>query len=211
MIGKALATYKKIQMDMIGKLSIDNEEVIYECPFLDEGYINAHIERLKLKYGDLQQELKVSCELNTDYEIQKRDEIKRQILDVEESMITYAVNSFKALELCRSLAKGKKLRIELLMDALDNYNKGAKDAAFDLFNHYFAESDITRGYFLGNKIYGHLLIDKGDYEKGLLHLVYAASLRVNDIELLIWLKEAYKMNGMDFESERVEDVLEVLQ
>ena len=209
-IGKAVDIYRKLQMDMIGKLSVENEDIINECPFFDEGYISAQIERLKKEHERLLIELNASKQVDTDYEIKRSATLNNQINAVEVKIIHYAVNSFAALPLCKKLADGKGLKIEKLILALDEYKAGKIDSSQKLFAEYFGSSNIEAGYFLGNKIYGHILIEAGKTREGLAHLEHAVQLRVNDTELLAWLKEVYETLDMSFESDRVEEAMKIL-
>lgn len=210
MIGKAAATYKKFQMDLIGRMSVGNEDIIYEIPFFDEGFINTQIERLKRKHEMLFTEMKISQELNTEYEISKRKKLKIQIEVIETKIVHYAINSFKSLPLCRELVRGKDLKIEGLIDALECYCDNDKNQAGAKFFEYFRENKIESAYFLGNKTYGIILAESGKYEEALRHLEYAVQLRVNDTGLLIWMKKAYLAIGKQFEADRISDALYVL-
>ena len=211
MLGQAIAAYKKLQMDFIGKLSVENEDVINEVPFFDEGYLATQIERLKEEHARVSTELRVSYELNdnSDYEVEKRRKLKLQRDALETKMIHYAVNSLNSLEMCKMLAKGKKLKIEELVSALEMY-KDNDAGAIKEFDSYFSNNEITKGYYLGNKLYGKLLLEDGRVKEAKEHLEYAVQMRVDDVELLGLLEQCYKTLGQVYEEMITKEVLQIL-
>ena len=138
-IGKAVSAYQKFQMDMIGKLSIESENMLEEVPFLDEGYIYTQIERLKKEHEDLSRDLKISMDLNlqSDYEQQKKVRLKSKLDKVEIKMLYYALNSFRSLDLCKTLCTGKNIKVTKLIMALEQYQDGNMEQAEELFKSTF--------------------------------------------------------------------------
>lgn len=213
MIGKIITTYQKMQMDMIGKLSSINTSIIDEAPFFDEGYISVQIERLKEDYEDYSRELKISVELNgtSDYELKKRETLKRKMEKTELQIIHMASNSFQALEMCENLIGTKNYKIGIAIKALKAYRDGREEEAVILFKEYFVAKDVSAGYFLINKTYGKLLLKQGKHDEALLHLEYAVQLRVDDIELLFCLQRLYMLLGLDMEKDILDEVIDVLK
>lgn len=211
--GKAVSAYQKLQMDMISRLSVGSEHMIDEVPFLDEGYIYTQIERLKKEHEDVSRDLKIAADLNiqSDYEIRKRESLRSKLNRLEIKIAYYAVNSFQSLELCKTLAKDKDIRLSGLVQALEFYQNNLTEQAESQFEQYFAVNGIESGIFLGNKIYGKLLLQAGKIEKALTHLEYAVQLRIDDIELLGLLKNAYKAAGRKTEWSVVSEVCRILR
>lgn len=211
MIGQAISAYKKMQMDFIGKLSIDNEKIINEVPFFDEGYLATQIERLKDEHARVSTELKIAYELNinSEYEVEKRRKLKLQRDVLETKMIHYAVNTLNSLEMCKMLAKGKNLQIEKLICAMELYKENNRNAISE-FDAYFSNNEITKGYYLGNKLYGKLLLADGRSKEAKEHLEYAVQMRVDDVELLTLLEQCYKSLGQECEGKITKEVLQIL-
>lgn len=193
-IGKTVSAYQKFQMDMIGKFSIESENILEEVPFLDDGYIYTQIDRLKKQHEDISRDLTISMDLDiaSDYEQQKRIKLKAKLDRVEIKMLYYALNSFRSLNLCKTLANGKNIKVTNLIMALEQYQAGDIEQAGKLFHAYFLENSVESAFFLGNKVYGKLLFKRGMVEEALLHLEYAVQLKVDDKELLMLLQQAYQ-------------------
>ena len=211
-IGKAVSAYQKFQMDMIGKLSIESENMLEEVPFLDEGYIYTQIERLKRQHEDISRDLKISIDLDiqSDYEHQKRAKLKSMLDRVEIKMLYYALNSFNSLDLCKKLCAGKNIKVANLIGALEQYQSGEMEQAVKLFHAYFSENGVESAFFLGNKIYGKLLFKSGMIEESLAHLEYAVQLKVYDMELLMLLQHAYQKTNHELEHKLVSEVCQIL-
>ena len=211
MLGQAISTYKKIQMDFIGKLSMENKEIINEVPFFDEGYLSTQINRLKEEHARVCTELKIAYELNLDskYEEEKRKKLRLKRDSLEIKMLHYAVNSLNSLEMCKVLAKGKNLKIEKLISALELYKDNDKEAITE-FALYFLDNAVDKGYYLGNKLYGKLLLENGKADIAREHLEYAVQMRVDDVELLTLLEECYKMLRQTYEEKITKEVLQIL-
>ena len=211
-IGMAVSAYQKFQMDMIGKLSIESETILEEVPFLDEGYIFAQIERLKRQHEDISRDLKISLELGiqSDYEQQKRTKLKSELNRVEIKMLYYALNSFQSLDLCKKLCAGKDIKAVTLITALEKYQAGAVEQAENLFHAYFLENNVESAFFLGNKVYGKILLKKGMVQEALDHLEYAVQLRVDDMELLMLLQHAYQKTNHETEQNLVSEICQIL-
>lgn len=211
-IGKAISAYHKLQMDMIGKLSIESENVLEEVPFLDEGYIYTQIERLKRQYEDISRDLKISMDLDiqSDYEQQKRTKLKSKLDRIEIKMLYYALNSFRSLDLCKTLTNGKNIKVTNLITALEQYKAGDIEQAEKLFYTYFSQNSIESAFFLGNKIYGKLLIKRGNVEEALMHLEHAVQLKVDDKELLMLLQHAYQKLNHELEQKLVSEICQIL-
>lgn len=213
MIGQAVVAYRKLQMDMIDKLSVGSENVIDEVPFFDEGYIFTQIERLKKKYENVSRELKISEELNeqSDYEVAKREKLKKMLEKTELKIVYLSLNSFKSLEMCRKLVKGKDYKVTCLLQALEFYHNKDEKNAEEQFEQYFADNLLNSGYYLGNKIFGTLLFRKGETKRALQHLECAVQFNINDLELLSLMQEAYEKLGLVFEKEIVSEVIGILK
>jgi hypothetical protein len=213
MLGQAVAAYKKLQMDIIGKMSIGCEEIINEVPFFDEGYISTQIERLKKEHEIAANELKIATELNIDSEFEenKRRNLKKKLDVIETMMVHYAINSLNSIQMCRNLSSGKNLKIEKLIDSLEAYAMSDKQTAYISFYGYFKDNSIESAYFLSNKVYGKLLIENKKYDEALKHLEYAVQLRVDDMELLMLLKECYTKLELDFEGGITSEVIQILE
>ena len=211
-LGDGIAVYQTLQMDMIGKLSVGSEKIIDEVPFYDEGYISTQIERLKRVYEDVSHELKTAVELNiqSDYEQHKRLLLKSRLDKIELKLLYYAMNSFESLDLCRKLMNGKNVKVAGLIQALEYYRKGDAEQSKVLFCNFFKDNSVESGFYLANKIYGKLLIKAGEVEKALKHMEYAVQLKVDDIELLFLLEQAYKKTGRQMEKEVVDEVCRIL-
>ena len=211
-IGKAVSAYQKFQMDMIGKLSVESENMLEEVPFLDEGYIYTQIERLKKEHEDLSRDLKISMELNlqSDYEQQKKVRLKSKLDKVEIKMLYYALNSFHSLDLCKKLCTGKNIKVTKLIMALEQYQDGNMEQAEELFKAYFSDNSVESAFFLGNKIYGKLLYKKGRMQEALVHLEYAVQLKVDDMELLLLLERAYQKTNRELEQKLMGEVCQIL-
>lgn len=211
-MGKAVSAYKKIKLDLIGKFSIESKNVLEEVPFFDEGYVCAQIERLKQQHEDIARELKISVDLNmqSEYEQNKRIQLKAKLDRIEIKIIYYALNSFNSLDLCKTLCIGKNIKVTNLIIALEQYQAGDIEQAEQTFRTYFSENDIESAFFLGNKIYGKLLFKRGLYKESLLHLEYAVQFKVDDMELLIMLQHAYQKTNQEFEHELVSEVCQIL-
>lgn len=211
-IGKAVSAYQKFQMDMIGKLSIESENMLEEVPFWDEGYIYTQIERLKKRHEDISRDLKISMDLDiqSDYEQQKRTKLKSNLDRVEIKMLYYALNSFNSLELCKTLCAGKNIKVANLITALEQYQAGDMEQAEKSFHAYFLENSIESAFFLGNKVYGKLLYKRGMTEEALVHLEHAVQLKVDDMELLMLLQHAYQKMNRELEWKLVSEVCQIL-
>ena len=211
-IGKAVSAYQKFQMDMIGKLSIESENMLEEVPFFDEGYIYTQIERLKRQHEDISRDLKISIDLDiqSDYEQQKRTKLKSMLDRVEIKMLYYALNSFNSLDLCKKLCTGKNIKAVNLVTALEEYQAGKMEQAVKLFHAYFSENSIESAYFLGNKVYGKLLFKRGMIEESLVHLEHAVQLKTDDMELLMLLQHAYQKANQELEQKIVSEVCQIL-
>ena len=211
-IGKAVSAYQKFQMDMIGKLSVESENMLEEVPFLDEGYIYTQIERLKKEHEDLSRDLKISMDLNlqSDYEQQKKVRLKSKLDKVEIKMLYYALNSFRSLDLCKTLCTGKNIKVTKLIMALEQYQDGNMEQAEELFKEYFSDNSIESAFFLGNKIYGKLLYKKGMIQEALVHLEYAVQLKIDDMEVLLLLEHAYQKTNHELEQKLVSEVCQIL-
>ncbi len=212
-IGKAVSAYQKFQMDMIGKLSIESENMLEEVPFLDEGYIYTQIERLKRQHEDISRDLKISIDLDvqSDYEQQKRAKLKSMLDRVEIKMLYYVLNSFNSLDLCKTLSAGKNIKVANLIIALEQYQAGEMEQAVKSFHVYFAENSVESAFFLGNKIYGKLLFKSGMIEESLVHLEHAVQLKVDDMELLMLLQHAYQKTNRELEQRLVNEVCQILE
>ena len=212
-IGKAVSTYQKFQMDMIGKLSIESENMLEEVPLLDEGYIYTQIERLKRQHEDISRDLKISIDLDiqSDYEQQKRIKLKSMLDRVEVKMLYYALNSFNSLDLCKKLCAGKKIKVAKLIMALEEYHAGELELAKKLFQAYFSENSIESAFFLGNKVYGKLLFKNGNIEEALVHIEHAIQLKPDDMELLMLLQHAYQKTNRELERKLVMEICEILE
>ena len=211
-IGKAISAYQKLQMDMIGKLSSSGENVLEEVPFYDEGYIFTQIERLKREHENVSRDLKIAIELNaqSDCELQKRIQLKAKLDRIEVKMMYYAINSFRSLRLCKALVNGKDIKIVGLIQALEYYHEGNLAQAEEMFYRYFKENCVESAFYLGNKIYGKLLLNKGNTEEALLHLEHAAQMKVNDKELLMMLQNAYQVMQKELEKSIVDEICQIL-
>ncbi len=211
-IGKAIAAYQKLQMDMIGKLSVGSESILEETPFYDEGYIYTQIERLKREHEDVSRDLKIATELDiqSEYEQQKKVQLKARLDKIEVRMMYYAINSIHSLELCKMLVKGKNIKIAGLIEALDYYQKGNFVEAEREFARYFADNSVDTALFLGNKIYGKILLKNGSIEAALVHLEHAVQLKVDDKELLMMLQNIYQTTNRELEQRMVNEVCQIL-
>lgn len=211
-IGKAVTAYQKFQMDIIGKLSIESENMLEEVPFFDEGYIYTQIERLKRQHEDISRDLKISIDLDiqSDYEQQKRTKLKSMLDRVEIKMLYYALNSFNSMDLCKKLCTGKNIKVVNLIAALEKYQAGEMEQAGKLFHTYFSENSVESACFLGNKVYGKLLFKSGMIEKSLVHLEHAVQLKPDDMELLMLLQHAYQKTNQELEQKIVSEVCQIL-
>lgn len=211
-IGNAISTYRKLKIDMIEKFSIESESVLDEAPFFDEGYIKVQIDRLKRKHEDILRELKIAIELDlkSEYEVQKRLKLKSVLDRLEIKMLYYALNSLNSLDLCRTLSNGKDIKIISLIEALECFKNGDEVQAEEYFREYFQQNSIESAFFLGNKIYGKLLIKAGDIENALIHLEHAVQLKIDDKELLDLLQDIYSRLNLETELMLAEEVYKIL-
>lgn len=213
MIGQAVSAYQKLHMDLITKFSVGNDNLMDEVPFFDEGYISTQIERLKRKHEDFSRELKISVELNSqsDYEVKKREKLKFMLEKTELKMVYLALNSFKSIEMCKSLVRGKEYKVQGLINALDAYQIGNEEKAKKEFEMYFSINTIESGYYLANKTYGKILLKMGDNRKALQHFESAIQFKVDDVELLSLLQNTYANLEMIPENQIVSEVLDILR
>lgn len=211
-LGTAVSAYQKLQMDMVCKFSIENEKLLEEVPFLDEGYIYTQIERLKRQHEDILRDLKISMDLNlqSDYEIQKRKKLKYKLNEVEIKMLYYALNSFNSLDLCKILSVEKKTNATNLITALEQYRDGNFENAYKLFRIYFSDNSVESAFFLANKVYGKLLYKRGMIREALTHLEYAIQLKVDDKELLMLLQDLYQKNNQELEQNLINEICQIL-
>lgn len=211
-IGKGIAAYQTVQMDIIGKLSVGSEHVIDEIPFYDEGYISTQIERLKTEHEDVARDLKIATELasKSDDAVEKKAKLKAKMEKIEVRILYYAMNSFASLDLCKLLLKGKNIQAVGVIKALEHYQNGDISEAKEEFKKYFEAKGIAAGFFLPNKTYGEILLKDDGAQVALPHLEYAIQLKVDDRELLMMLADAYERTGKWMEKSLVNEVCQIL-
>ena len=92
---------------------------------------------------------------------------------------------------------------------MELYKDNDKDAITE-FALYFSDNAVDKGYYLGNKLYGKLLLENGKANIAREHLEYAVQMRVDDVELLTLLEECYKMLRQTYEEKITKEVLQIL-
>ena len=193
MLDKIVTIYQKMEMELVGGLSGATANVIDETNFYDVGYMQAKIKTVQKKLKDIATDIEMSIEANnnSNSEREYRAELIKEREQLLGHMVFLASNSFKNLDDCLRMADGHKFPFLICVRALKEYDFGNKEKAFDMLEVYYSKYQRVEEHYLVNKVFGLLLIEKGNYKKASTLLTYALKFVPDDIECLNGLKRCY--------------------
>lgn len=212
MLEKIATLYRKAEMSLISGLAGTTAAVIDETSFYDVGYMQTQIERIKKELNRITNELSVQLELKDDSDYAKKH--KLELLEQRERLLFHMVflasNSFSNLDNCVKLADGHHWDFITCIQGLQEYHAGQKDRAFQRIEAYYRQHGSIKQHFLINKVFGLLLVEKGQYQKAIPFLTYALQFVPDDTECLKHLELCYQKGGNKDRASIVSEILAVL-
>lgn len=213
MLDKIVMLYKKAEMGLVSSLSGATSDVINETEFYDKGYIQTQISRIQKELKRVTDELKTILELKDDSEYSVKH--KSQLLEKRQKLIFHLIflasNSLGNLEDCFRLSEGLDFPFMQCVMALKEYKDGRKDNAFELLEKYYCKYGSVEEHFLVNKVFGILLVERGQYHKAIPFLTYALQFIPNDYECLKILHKCYMESNEIGRANVINEILMVLR
>jgi len=212
MLEKIATLYRKAEMGLISGLAGTTATVIDETCFYDVGYMQTQIERIKKELKRITDELGGQLDLkdDSDYARKHQSELLEQRERLLFHMVFLASNSFSNLENCVKLASGHRWEFMTCVQGLQEYKAGHKDKAFQLLEAYYRQHGSVKEHFLINKVFGLLLVEKGQHKKAIPFLTYALQFVPDDMECLENLKLCYQREGNANRATIVSEILALL-
>lgn len=194
MLEKIVTFYRKAEMGVISSLSGMSEGVIAETSFYDVGYMQSQISRIQKELERITNEIKIALELKDTSEYGKKHitELMEQRERLLFQMIFLSSNSFSNLDYCMKLAEEHENSFIQCVQALQEYQSGKREHAFELLESYYCRYGSVEEHYLVNKVFGLLLAEKGLYKKAVPFLTYALQFVPDDMESLNMLKTCYQ-------------------
>ena len=212
MLEKIATLYRKAEMGLISGLAGTTATVIDETCFYDVGYMKTQIGRIKKELNRITNELSVQIELKDEsgYAQKHRSELLAQRERLLFHMVFLASNSFNNLDNCVKLADGHHWDFMACIQGLQEYHAGQRDKAFQRIEAYYRQHGSVKEHFLINKVFGLLLVERGQDQKAIPFLTYALQFVPDDTECLEHLALCYQRDGNTGRASIVSEILAVL-
>ena len=204
MLDTIMNAFQKAKRGIIGMFSGTLDTSYEETCFYDLGYMQVRLKAIQKELASVDEQLKnsISTEANTDSVKKHRNELAKQRELLLFHMLFLMSNSFANMDNCKKIAQGHDFKFMDCVNGMIAYQTGDKNKAFDLIDAYFSEYGEVNDHFLINKVFGLLLMNKGDYNRAAKRLSYALQFIPDDMETLSAVRTCYQKNG-NFKSERV--------
>lgn len=213
MLEKIVSLYRKAEMGLVSQLAGVTEMVIWEAGFYDTGYMQTQVNRIQKELNHITQELKMNLEVQEDstYVKEKRTELIQRREQLLFDLIFFASNSFRNLADCVQMAIGHGFTFMQCIQGLQAYQEGKKEKAFQILENYYQKHGSVEDHFLVNKIFGLLLLEKGQIDQAERFLSYALQFVPNDQESLYALKICFQQKGNTQREEVLNEILSLLE
>lgn len=212
MIKEVIKSYNNARLAVIQKMSDSEEGILQETQFLDDGTIEAKIERLKKNYALVNQEVELLSQYDKKsyHNTNKIEELLTKRNEISIYIAFLGSNSLNSLDTCADLIKDFDTDFKDCILALQYYKVGQEKKAFEIFYGYFKNRKGILNHYLINKVYGLLLYKYEQYNLAIPLLRTATEKRPEDIESHRILKEIYSSLNMRQEEQIEKNILAVL-
>lgn len=213
-ISKIDKGYNDLKIKTIQKIAnADTYNLLQEAPFLDYGYIEARIKKLKKEFSSVSNEINNLVNSYSKDELEEKTNIN-QLLEKKNNIVYNLVflssNSFENLDKSLELLKNYNIDFEKCIYGLKEYKKGNKAEAYKFLNNYYKDQETLLDHYLINKVYGLLLIETDYYEYAKPYILKAAEKRPTDVELHKSLKIIHKNLEERVENNVEENIIKLL-
>jgi predicted Zn-dependent protease len=210
-LNKLIHTYQNTKQTAIKRFSNQEYDILEEPGFQDNEFIKKKIEVIKKEHKmvDKQLEQLLKFDKEDEYNKQKVLNLLEQKDNLHIYMAFLASNSFNGLEFSKQLLKDMMIDFRICIDALTAYIEGNVSLALELFEKYYSNHPEPLNHFLINKVYGSLLL-KNQPEKAVVYLRKSAEKRPEDVEVHIYLAQAYESLGEIIQEQLHKEILQML-
>ncbi len=211
-IANAAILYRKAQMGAVAALSDVTEAALEETNFYDLGYIEAMSKRIQEKLHSKSVELSTNIDMDKQdpYYIEKRKELQIDCRKLAFRLMFMASNDPRQLSTCEKIAEDQGFDFIQCIRGMQAYYDGSMEQAFNMIEPYYVKYGTVEEHFLVNKVFGMLLMKRGNYEKAASFLTYSLQFNPDDRECLEALKKSLSFTGRMEHSGYIDSVLEVL-
>lgn len=211
-IANAAILYRKAQMGAVAALSDVTEAALEETNFYDLGYIEAMSKRIQEKLHSKSVELSTNIEMDKQdpYYVEKRKELQVDCGKLAFRLMFMASNDPRQLATCETIAADHGFDFIQCIRGMRSYYDGNKEQAFNMIEPYYVKYGAVEEHFLVNKVFGLLLMERGNHEKAAPFLAYSLQFNPDDRECLEALKKSLSSTGRMELSGYIDSVLEVM-
>ncbi len=213
LISDSAILYRKAQMSVVSALSDVTETILEEVSFFDRGYMESMSRRIERKLKSKKVELDTINDMDKqdDYYISKKKELEEDILKLRFRLIFFASNIVRNLSKCEKVASDNHMNFVQCIKGMRLYFDGDSQKSFELLAPYLEKQGAVEDHFLLNKVFGLLLMEKGQLAAAIPYLSSALKHNPDDRKCLIALKTCLNSSGRNEHSKYVNNVLETLE